>query len=1384
MGKIAIVGMDALFGVCNGLDAFDRAIYEGKQQLLSVTSKRWKSLENYSKILAENGFINGELPKGFYIQDEEINSLGDRSLSNPDNTAISPDLLMMKVADRALQDAGIKAGDKVAIIITVESSNNSLNKNLDNIENAIANKLANKLANKISSQWHFYNPVISLAIPANSLFKTLEIAEKMLDKQEIDAILIVAVDIIDNIEKIINRNHIAPINTGTPTLSFDSKSNGWMIGEGAGAIVVKHIDKSKQNRIYAIIDAISFSQENIIENIQENIIENAKQSLLSSQTITNTCQQAFLQAGILPDKIGYLEVFASGIEAEDTAEIAGILSAYQTKQNDLTCALGSIKANIGHTYIASSIASLIKTALCLYHRYIPATPQWYNPKYPDRWQGSPFYVAINSIPWLLAENTAKRIAAISELGSDRTYTHLILSEDINQLDRNSTYLQQSPLYLFPITASQPEFLLEKLELLQENIINTTSLATAANQAFINFQKQSKINDYPSYTIAIVGKNPEELNQEIQKAIKAIPQACQQNKEWSTPGGSYFTPNPLGKQGKIAFVYPGAFTSYLNQFRDNWRLFPALYDRVNQISPQQKQTLYTVTRKLYPRSLNRLSPRQMEGLENHLLNDATIMLISGIIASKAATTIIQDCFKIKPQAAFGYSLAELSMMFALDVYTDTNHLIENSKSSPLFKTRLSGPKNAVRDYWGLPPSQETDNKDFWNVYILLASPEKVRECLASESIVYLTHINTDKEVVIAGDKQGCLRVIEKLQCDYLRAPINHVLHCEPMQSEYDKLVEWLSLPISYYPPINFYSAAEYNYNELDRQKIAHNIAKALCQPLDFPRLINRVYQDGIRLFLELGAGNTCTRWIRETLGNNNHLAVAIDTRGIPNHTSIIRILAKLVSHQVDMDISSLYGQISPNISSSQPTVVNNPDISALAVNFNFRENSYQKFHENLHNFTLNHAAFLRSRQKSLQQLSQLIQQQIIISQHILNTNQNPNIIFNEAEILETAQGNISKVFGKEYIEIDSYPKCTRVPMPPYLFISRVTKLDAKFRYFQPCSITTEYDIKHDAWYLMGNQVPCGICLETFQSNIFLASYLGIDLEFKGKRVYRVLGGKVTFTGNLPESGDTLRCIVKVTAFSRFDNTIIFFYNYEGFIGDKLFVFGEANSGLFSEEELNQGQGIILSKLEEIARNKANQKYFQAEFQPLLHCNKTIFSEEDIIQLSQGNLANCFGGNYEQKGRNPLLTFPNSPLRMFDRVTSINPNGGAWGLGLITAEKNLHPEDWYFTCHFKNDYCMPGTAISEGCIQLILFYMLYVGLQTSTINAKLQPYPNLTQTVRYRGQITPISAILKYQIEVTEIGVKTNPYIKADAFVIFKNKIIAMIKNIGLQFSETT
>jgi acyl transferase domain-containing protein len=127
----------------------------------------------------------------------------------------------------------------------------------------------------------------------------------------------------------------------------------------------------------------------------------------------------------------------------------------------------------------------------------------------------------------------------------------------------------------------------------------------------------------------------------------------------------------------------------------------------------------------------------------------------------------------------------------------------------------------------------------------------------------------------------------------------------MQSEYPELFKLNNLPAQKIPGVICYSAAEYQPITLESEVIAHNIAKGLCQELDFPRLVNRVYQDGAKVFIEAGAGGICSRWIDKILSNQEHITVSLNRRGLDDHTSIVKALAKLLSHGVKLDISPLY-----------------------------------------------------------------------------------------------------------------------------------------------------------------------------------------------------------------------------------------------------------------------------------------------------------------------------------------------------------------------------------------------------------------------------------------------------------------------------------------------
>jgi PfaB family protein len=1468
--RLAIVGMDAHFGSLESLTAFEEAIFSGTQHFNSLPPERWKGLESEPDLLKDFGFSNGEAPKGAYVGEFSVDVLQLRIPPNEAPELNPQQLLMLKVANNALQDSGLAMGGNVAVIValgTELSSHRPIGRlNLpwqlqagleragqdlplelcqelqslsqDSLHNGIqvheyVSMIGNVVASRIAALWDFTGPAFTLSSEENSTFKALEIAQMLLNSGQVEAVVVGAVDFAGGIESVCLRNQLAQINTGAATLGFDRKVNGWLVGEGAGAVVLKRYipEVCDGNHVYAVLDSLALLQQ--------------PHPVPTGDYVAQTCHQALTEAGLEACQIGYLEAHASGLSNEDEAEIDGLNRIYQAGAAGLYCTLGSVKANIGHTWAAAGMASLIKVALCLYHRYLPATPGWSGPKTPEDWQGSAFCVSQESRPWFTPQGGERRVAAINSLGIDGTCAHLILSEDSGQNERPNSYLERTPMYLFPIGGEDREALLGSLDVLMQNLEKTqdqSGLATLARHWFEGYLQDV------TYVVAIVGKEREELIREIQRAYQGVADAFAQGKDWKTPTGSYFTATPLGPRGQVAFVYPGAFNSYVGMGREVFRMFPNSYRSLEKLTADPAQMFHDSL--LYPRRLEPLSQRDLDSCEDHLGEDAIAMLESGTSLAVCLTDILRKCFRVKPQAAFGYSLGETSMLYALGIWEHCDVSRALLHTSPLFQTRLSGPLDVVRDYEHLPQSPERAPEEIWATHILRMDPESLRECLKTNPQVYLTHINTPEEVVIAGDPTRCEEVIASLGCDSFQSPSSYVLHCEVMASEYEEFIKLSNVPVVPVPGIRFYSSAEYQLFEMDSTSIAQGIAKGVCQSLDFPRLVEQSYQDGVRVFIELGAASTCSRWISETLCNHPHIALSLNRRGADDSTSLVQALAKLLSHRVQLDLSPLYEQtpgertveksliqsivpgggrireslLSPanrahfsqfsnktkglltqprgaNAVTPEPTPfpLYNPSISlnerqvpdavhpvALSAQTGAVANTIpywelisqhkamvQKFEENRSFLSQGHVNFLNTQRESIRQLGALIKLQATSAEGLLAKPSN-SVIWDEQDLLEFAEGQIAPVFGQEYAVIDTYPRRVRLPGPPYLLVSRVTQLHAQRGAYVPCFMQTEYDIPNNAWYSVDKQVPLAVAGESGQCDLLLISYLGIDFENQGHRVYRVLNATLTFFDDLPKEGQTLRYDIHITSFARSGDALIFFFNYQCFIGERLVLKLDGGcAGFFSDEELEQGKGVIATQ---------PQPTGTSSFEPLLSCSKSTFLEADLDALTRGDLEACFGAAYAPQGRNPSLRLPPSSLRMIDRVSSVDLQGGGWGLGLIVAEKDLKPEDWYFLCHFKDDPVLAGSLVSEGCFQLLQFYSLLLGFQPHTSNARFQPILHLPQTVQCRGQIRAEVSTLVFHLEVTKLGLTPEPFAIGNIDVLLNGKVMVRIQDMGLRLSE--
>ena len=610
-----------------------------------------------------------------------------------------------------------------------------------------------------------------------------------------------------------------------------------------------------------------------------------------STGVENACRQALRSASVHPEWIGLVTTASLNNFSIQNIEGQGLLSAYHSG-NELITALNASP---------SGLLGLVETAWCLYYRFLPGTPAWQGPAQPQTWQYSSFYVPVSSRPWFIPAGQKQRLAAYNLLSTDGSFTHIVLQESSVRSNRAYSALKQEGLHLFPVAGESSRQLVEKLRELHLQSTEPTAIASLARKCYEQFQLERRA---VCCCTCLMARTLEELQREISYAISGIPAADEKQIDWQTPLGSYYTPLPLGGSGDVAFVYPGGFNSYLGIGCDLFYLFPNLYERVEWLTNQPGELFNE--KMLYPRSLAALSQADLDALEARSNADPLVNLISGTALAVTYTLLLREAFDIHPHAAFGYSLGEISMMYAGAVWGNSDGTSAALRASPLFRTRLAGPQNAIREYWHIPSVRAEDVTDrLWDNYVLMAEAERVRQAMSGEQKVYMTHINTPRQVVIGGDPGACRRVIDTLKCSALQAPFNFALHCDAMRSEFGELVELLSVPVANQPDMVLYSALTSQPMPVEREAIARQIAGGLCTCLDYSHLVQQAYAGGARIFIELGAGSNCARWVDESLKGKPHAAFSINRKGVDDHASILRLLARLVCHLTQVDLKLLY-----------------------------------------------------------------------------------------------------------------------------------------------------------------------------------------------------------------------------------------------------------------------------------------------------------------------------------------------------------------------------------------------------------------------------------------------------------------------------------------------
>jgi 3-hydroxymyristoyl/3-hydroxydecanoyl-(acyl carrier protein) dehydratase/1-acyl-sn-glycerol-3-phosphate acyltransferase len=113
-----------------------------------------------------------------------------------------------------------------------------------------------------------------------------------------------------------------------------------------------------------------------------------------------------------------------------------------------------------------------------------------------------------------------------------------------------------------------------------------------------------------------------------------------------------------------------------------------------------------------------------------------------------------------------------------------------------------------------------------------------------------------------------------------------------------------------------------------------------------------------------------------------------------------------------------------------------------------------------------------------------------------------------------------------------------------------------------------------------------------------------------------------------------------------------------------------------------------------------------------------------------------------------------------VLDFDPSGGPWGRGYLRAVTPIRPDDWFFAGHFKNDPCMPGTLMFEGCLQMMAIYLAGLGYTLPRDGWRFEPVPEEMYRLQCRGQVVPTSRELVCEMFVEEVHDGPLPTVYAD------------------------
>lgn len=899
---IAVVGVSALFPGSYDATGFWRDILAGKDLLSDIPKSHWL-IDDYFD--ADPSAPDKTYAKrGGFLNPVDFDALG---FGIPPSTMPATDtsqLLALIVAQQVLEDVArerIEQIDRsrISVILGVTSAQELLFSMVSRLQKPVWVKalresglaesevqaacqriadqyvpwqeasfpglLGNVVAGRIANRLNLGGTNCVTDAACASSFSALAMAVSELQLGDSDLVITGGVDTLNDIFMYMCFSKTPALSPSGDCRPFDQSADGTMLGEGLGMIALKRLADAERDgdRIYGVLKGVGTSSDGRSKSVYAPVSAGQAKAL----------RRAYEQAGYGPETVELVEAHGTGTKAGDAAEFEGLRSVYdETGRTDRQwCALGSVKSQIGHTKAAAGAAGLFKIVMALHHKVLPPTIKIAAPNPKLALAQSPFYLNTVARPWI--RNTAHpRRASVSAFGFGGSNFHLTLEEY-----RGAQIAERLPMHdqeLLALSAASPADLLTALKAATETN-NLYRAARAARQAF---------NSAHQFRLALVLPVHGDWQQRCAK-IAADIQAKPDQVFQLADGSSY----GIGAApGKLAFLFPGQGSQYVQMGADLLMTSDAARAVFDQVASIQDADLDRLHQLVFPMPVFDAESRaaQQEALT------ATEWAQPALAASSMAMLACLRELGVEANAAAGHSFGELSALCAAGCI-DLPSLMQLARARGLAMAQAAAESEG-------------------GMLAVSATRERVTAVLQPAGInLSLANHNAPNQIVLSGALAEIARAETVLSQEGLaskRLAVATAFHSPIVANAATQFAEALAMQ-SFAPaqmPVynNGLTTAVDGASDTWRELLANQIAS----PVRFVEMIEQMYADGVRVFVEVGASSVLTGLVPAILGDRPHVAIATDRRNKPGLGAYLGAVAKLAALGVPVQLNRLFADV--------------------------------------------------------------------------------------------------------------------------------------------------------------------------------------------------------------------------------------------------------------------------------------------------------------------------------------------------------------------------------------------------------------------------------------------------------------------------------------------